>query len=246
MAVSLPPPVIPRWLDPACEWTDADEAKLVKPAPGLPFILSTFDLLRTAHGLDPAQACEVTAHFCEESGYGARNRAANYGGVKVSKNDARPGLRWWKAPGHVEGGDAVWCFYKVYAGFPDFVQVFLNRFLPRAGFGRYAATGAAFWSHREPWFPLLVAAGYKGEVTRAHPHAMLVEEAALDLRVEHVVAQRALHVKVDGRWGDGSRAACRAFQSAAGLPPTGEIDAATLWKLFYPADAVPAWASAAA
>jgi hypothetical protein len=236
---------IPFWLDPRAEWTDEDEKRCPHPAPR-DFVLACVDACLSA-GLDVVQACEVAGNACVETGWGRAHRAHNYGGVKITKNTAGPGARWWRAAGHVASGDEPVCYYRAFASAQAFFDFWTAHFVPRpeyAAHSRYAKCGEQFWAH-EPWFDDLIAAGYKGEVTKLHPEKSLAAEGQIDARVETFVYQRARGLAVDGAWGPRAEADAKAVQTAAGLEPTGKLDRATLWAACHPGQAIPAWAAPA-
>jgi peptidoglycan hydrolase-like protein with peptidoglycan-binding domain len=108
------------------------------------------------------------------------------------------------------------------------------------------ATGAAFWSGGD-WFAEMILAGYKGrpskskmrairargEASAAHPSVAAHHSMARDILTRW--AQHLLGVAVDGQFGPRSRAALTAWQTARGIPATGELDAATVATLTGPA-----------
>jgi len=240
---------IPHWLDAADEVT-RDDPKLGKSE----FIVACVDAL-LALGCSIEQACGVTANALNETGWGQFYRANNLGGWKLTKAGAEAfravtghGPMWWRAPGNMApgatladyaGGDPPWCYYRAFLSIGDFLGEWLAHFVPTPGlpapYAIYKACGEAFW-HGEPWFPLLVAAGYKGENTRKHPDNAIAEHAQLRHAAATRWGQTVLRVPADGQWGTISKTACAVYQRAHGLAVTGELDAATLTAL---ADARP-------
>lgn len=225
----LQPP--PFWLRPELEVTER-RPPLAKGE----FLVLCMEALRSL-GLSTEQALGVVANTISEVGWKLKFRAWNLGGVKINKNtctnpDGSP-RPWWRALGHKKSGDSHTCFYRAYSSLAAYFQEWVAVFVPRPpNRGRYGATGARFWAGLD-WFPALIAAGYKGEVTEAHPEKSVEAHASLVREIREYWAQHLLGgLTVDGAWGPKSRARCREWQAGRGLPETGELDAATRALLF--------------
>lgn len=234
------PPPPPFWLNPLREWTDGLEQQQEHLTGGA-FVLRCLDLCM-ALGCSVVQACGVVSNSVIETGWGRYHRGNNLGGVKATKAWATPDSWWWRAPGHVDGGDQPWCYYRVFPSFEDFFKFWLKTYVPKPGAApksRYKKTGEEFWNHH-PWFDDLIAAGYKGEVTRANPGPSLRADDMINDKVEVYVAQRHLGVTVDGKWGPKSKAALQAFQRAHGLPVTDEPEPVDVWTMLHPGVPLPA------
>ena len=237
----------PSWLDAAAERPIAVEAFADRNA----FCVATMrDLLSL--GLTPAQAADVASNVAGETGWGRGWICGNGGGWKITKpfadaHKARTGkpAPWWRARGNVDSADSARCFYRCFDSRAEFLRAWCEQFVPRPGTrpgGLYEATGAAFWSGGD-WFAEMILAGYKGrpskskmrairargEPSSAHPSVAAHRSMALDILTRW--AQTLLGVAVDGAFGPRSAAALRAWQTAHGLPATGELDAATVATL---------------
>jgi hypothetical protein len=187
--------------------------------------------------LTTEQALGVLANTISEIGWKFKFRAWNLGGVKIYKTTSRnpdgsPRL-WWRALGHKKSGDAHTCFYRAYPSLALYFKEWIATFVPKPpNSKRYGATGARFWAGLE-WFPAMVEAGYKGEVTKANPTNTLIAHRALVREVSEYWAQHLLGgLDVDGAWGAKSRERCREWQREHGLEETGELDARTRVLLF--------------
>lgn len=227
----LQPP--PFWLRPELEVTEHRP-----PLERDPFIVACVQAL-LALGLTTEQALGVQANTISEIGWKFKFRAWNLGGVKINKNtcknpDGSP-RRWWRALGHKKSGDPHTCFYRAYDSLEAYFAEWIRVFVPKPpAKGRYGATGARFWAGLE-WFPAMVEAGYKGEVTKANPTNSLTAHRALVREVSEYWAQHLLGgLVVDGAWGKKTQARCREWQKEHGLAETGELDEATRRALFTP------------
>jgi hypothetical protein len=227
----LKPP--PSWLDPATEakgWTrPASATELFEP-----YVVDKL----LGHGLTIVQALDVGANVVSEIGWDETFAYYNAGGVKATKSwaeryKARTGksARWWRTHGNVGTGDSTTVFYRAYESIDDFLLEWLATFIPKPGTvgpkHLYRATGEAFWSGKS-WFPLLVAAGYKGRVSAAKPEGSIAAHASIMRRLTTVWAQARLGVTVDAKWGPRSQAALAACVGTHGALLT---DPATLEAL---------------
>lgn len=234
----LPPEPIPLWLDAASEVTAESGAR---PAPRGPFVVAAMEAC-LALGCDAKQAAGVVANSINETGWGRSYRAYNCGGWKITASYVRefkkhrPGESpaWWRAPGNKGSGDPPWCYYRAFPSFEAYFAEWIEHFVPRLDgakpYARYERAGERFWADGD-WFPSLIAAGYKGPVTQAHPAGAIREHDALALTALRMWAQSKLAIEVDGVWGPGSRGAMRAWQKAHGLDESGQLDDATLLAL---------------
>jgi hypothetical protein len=230
----LAPP--PKWLDPSARVTGSEPPKLSRDA----FPVMCVDVLLSL-GCPIVGACEIAANAITETGWGQEYAHNNLGGWKCSQGAAsrylaRTGspMPWWSTHGNVGTGDSKTVFYRAFPSIRDFFAEWLLTFVPKPGTvgptHLYRRTGEAFWA-KEPWFPLLVAAGYKGPRTRAKPDKSIADHVSLTKSAATRWAQSRLGVTVDGKWGPKSRAALAAFQRAHAIIPrgaVGEFDALTL------------------
>jgi len=224
----LAPP--PFWLVPHLEVTAADDAPKL---PTWKFLCDSVDALIEA-GCSFDQALEVTSNAVNETGWGRYYRAWNLGGWKITKGtsqdpDGSP-RRWFRALGNKSSGDPQTCFYRAFTSLKQFYEAWLLQFVPKNGKGRYAKTGQEFWAGN-PWFDDLIAAGYKGDVTRRNPDPSIRAHAKIKGSVIVFYCQDLLKITSDGKWGPKSQEACRAYQQEHGLPVTGKLDAATIESL---------------
>jgi hypothetical protein len=107
-----------------------------------------------------------------------------------------------------------------------FFEEWVNQFVPKSGTvleeHRYKATGEAFWSSTpSSYFPLIIQAGYKGEVTKANPENSIKAHKQIRDRCKIILIQYLLKVKPDGSWGDLSQ---KALDTKMGLPTTPSSD----------------------
>lgn len=226
--MELDPP--PFWLNPALEIRAEDEPP--KPKRG-EFVVRSAEILQHL-GCALEGALNVVSNSCVETGWGQRYRGNNLGGWKASKQNSTRQSQWWRAAGHVEGGDAPTCFYRAFPSYEQFYAEWLQRFVPKPGSTtrpRYLKTGAAFWAGGD-WFAELVRAGYKGVVTQAHPDKTLHEFAAVLKEVREFWGQHVLDVPSDGAWGPRTQEAMKGWQHGHGLEPSGVLDEASTAKMF--------------
>jgi hypothetical protein len=225
----------PFWLDRNREITAAMEPpKMLKGA----FVVACI-LALLALGLTFDQALGIAANTMNETGWGRFYRAFNLGGWKVFKGtshdpDGTPRF-WWRALGNKSSGDPQTCFYRAFRSLEEFFAEWVAWFVPKPGAagskGRYGKTGAEFWSGNE-WFDDLIAAGYKGEVTKLHPDGSMHEHENIEHALLVFWAQHVIGTAVDGNWGPKSKAALAKWQVENGHPDThGVLDEATLHAL---------------
>jgi hypothetical protein len=240
----LPPEPIPYWLDAAAEVTEETGAR---PAPRGPFVVAALEAC-LAQGCSAMQAAGITANSINETGWGRYYTAFNCGGWKITAGyvrdfkKANPGKspRWWRAPGNRSAADPPWCYYRAFESFQGYFAEWIEKFVPQPGTaagGRYEATGDAFWNGGD-WFSHLIAAGYKGPVTKANPVGSIREHDALRVTALRMWAQSKIGAAVDGAWGPASRAALSAWQASHQVKDSaGALDDATLAALADPAGA---------
>lgn len=226
----LQPP--PFWLVPALEVTAEQEPPKM---PRGEFVVACISsLLR--QGLTPGQALSVAANTMNETGWGRYYRAFNLGGWKIwkfsSRNSDGTPRRWWRALGNKSSNDPQTCFYRAFESMDQFFAEWLKTFVPKVDpakkpNGKYWKTGQQFWAG-EPWFDDLIAAGYKGDVTRQNPEGSIESHEQIMETLLVMWCQHLLNVAVDGKWGPKSKAACAAYQQLNGLEPTGELGSKTL------------------
>lgn len=245
---------VPSWLDPAAEIHDPPTIHLEP----YPFALFCVDGL-VAAGAPLFRAFEVAAHFMTETGRGKAFRANNLGGVKATqtwaeayrKRTGRP-APFFRAHGNKGTGDAETVIYRGYGSSADFFGEWLSQFVPKPKPGAltregeavhvadYRLAGERFWLPLgRNWFAALLAAGYRGTITAAHPDGAIVENTSITRDIREAWSQRALKVPVDAAWGKISRTACAAYQSLHGLAVTGYPDDGTIEALARKVD-VPA------
>lgn len=181
----------PSWLDPAGEVTGPGDPR---PARGRPFVRACFDALR-ALGCSEAQAVEVCAVMALETGWGAKYRGWNLGGVKATAAWAReePNGKWWRAPGHVASGDKPEVYYRAYPSMQAFLSYWLTHFAPRPEgpwpYPGYREAGRVFWSADPSGFvAALIRRGYRGPVTARKPAASLRDHESIVRTVRRMVA----------------------------------------------------------
>lgn len=225
---NLPPEKPPFWLDPGVELITNPPAI----APGA-FVILCIESMPDLPGLDILKRIDVVANCVVETGWGKYRKGNNLGGWKITKGAAGPGVPWFrargnKAPGASEtdyrGGDPPWCWYRVFASFEDFFAQWLARFVPRnAPKGhRYKKCGEEFWAGK-PWFDDLIAAGYKGENTKANPDRSIAGHEQLSEKCAMVYAQHLLRVDVDGDFGPKSEAAAKKLLGVPEAEWSGEL-----------------------
>lgn len=223
----------PFWLNPALEVTSANDAPKLSTAE---FLIQSVDALRAA-GCTFDQAINVTANAVNETGWGRYYRGWNLGGWKITKGTANnpdgTARRWFRALGNKSSGDPQTCFYRAFGSLRDFYEAWLLQFVPKNGSGRYKKTGEAFWAGEE-WFDDLIAAGYKGDVTRRNPRPSIAAHEKIIGSVVIYYCQRKLGLVADGKWGPRSRAACMLYQANHGLEQTGQLDDETIRLLVAP------------
>lgn len=220
----------PFWLSLQWEVTAASDAPKLSKAQ---FLIQSVDALRRA-GCSFQQAVDVTANAVNETGWGRFYRAWNLGGWKITKGtahepDGTP-RRWFRALGNKSSGDPQTCFYRAFTSLQAFYEAWLLQFVPKEGSptGRYTKTGQQFWAGEE-WFDDLIAAGYKGDVTRRNPDPSMRAHASIKGTVVVYYCQHKLGVVADGKWGPKSIAACRAVQENIGIKNAdGKLTAQTI------------------
>lgn len=77
----------------------------------------------------------------------------------------------------------------------------------------------------------MIAAGYKGAVTKANPQPSIDAHEQIIKSVKTRIAQQLLGVEPDADWGKKSKEACVAFQTRNGLAQSGTANSETLIKL---------------
>lgn len=238
----------PAWLDAATELPLPRESGYGRER----FVVECMAAL-LARGCSPRQAAEVTANASGEASHGRAVWHGNAGGWKITKAYA-DGYRkahggacppWWKARGNVASADSAWCFYRAFPSLAVFLGEWLTHFVPKPDatplYPAYKATGAAFWRGDDRWFGEMILVGYKGGPSKKRMQGLRADgkpdgdhPSVRDHRatVREVLEWWAQHVlgglTVDGAWGPKSQARCREVQASNGLPPTGQLDAATL------------------
>ena len=227
----------PFWLVPALEVTEDSEPPKMSRSE---FILRCIAALLSL-GCDIDQAFGVVANAINETGWGRFYRAFNLGGWKIWKfsstnADGTP-RRWWRALGNKGSGDPQTCFYRAFASLEEFLSEWLKTFVPKVNpgkkpNGRYWKTGQQFWAGEE-WFDDLIEAGYKGDVTKAHPRGSIESHHQIIKTLTVVYCQHLLGVVPDGKWGQKSRNACSAYQLANGLTLTGKLSEQTVDALLH-------------
>lgn len=207
------------------------------------------------NGLSVQQAAAVTANSCTEAAWGRACYWNNAGGWKITSTYASNykavnggiGPKWWKARGNVDSGDPDWCFYRVFPDLNTFLKEWCATFVPKKGTvgdkNRYRITGEHFWEGSPLWFGDMIVAGYKGGPSALRmkglrligaddaQHPSVASERSITQEVIEIWAQLKLKIDPDGAWGPKSTAACRAFQIAKGLTPSGTLTDLTLIAL---------------
>lgn len=189
-------------------------------------------------GLPAKLAFEVAAHFAMETGYGSSFGGNNLGGWKVTQSWAnafqqrygRPAA-WWRAEGHIEGGDRPTTYYRAYPSIDAFLLDWIDQFIPRPGTvdpsSKYARCGQLAWSGGD-WFAELLHQGYRGSVTQADPSSAIASQNTLVQRMRDMYAQYKLgRTPASLTLDDADRAALLQAQAALGVQQTGVVDDAT-------------------
>jgi hypothetical protein len=149
-----------------------------------------FYALLRGRDLTRNQALEIVAHLVTESAWFQRDMGFNPAGWKANEtwaNNYRAhhhnGPPWWRREGHSASGDPEWCFYRAFASYGEFLDQWMPVYCPRPGSdprARYAHAGGWFWLHDAMgWFAAILAAGYRGPDTQAHPEHSLDEHASI-------------------------------------------------------------------
>lgn len=226
----------PFWLDKNREITA--EMEPAKPAKGAFILLCISALLNLGCSID--QALAIAANAMVETGWGRYYKAWNLGGWKITKGTASDAQRtprwWWRAPGNKDSGDPPWCFYRAFSSAEQFFMEWLYNFVPKPGpsvKSRYKKTGEEFWNGK-PWFDDLIAAGYKGEVTKKNPAKSIASHEQIVHTLVVFWCQHLLGVTADGQFGPKSQAALKVYQKAHFLKETGALDDETLKTLLHP------------
>jgi hypothetical protein len=238
MKWDLPLEPIPTWLDPATEVT-SENFTSPQPWDGLDKEHATAAFLKACMralmklGLTTEQALEVTSNTISEVGWERHyiRESFNLGGVKIWKpfvesykahNDgACP--KWCRAVGNKSSGDPPTCYYRVYDSLEHFFEEWIKQFIPKPGSvdskHRYKKTGDAFWGELPAsFFPLLIDAGYKGEVTKSNPQSSITAHAQIVARCKAILIQSLLSVLPDGSWGKASQDALNLKTGTTKLP----------------------------
>ena len=187
-------------------------------------------------GLSAAQTLELVAHAITESAWLQRDVGHNLWGWKVRDawaiNERAIGRRawWWRRAGH--SGEGAVVYYRGFTSLKESVLEFIARFCPKppeTGFtvskdpatGDYRSAGSFFWTKREDeWFPSILAAGYRGDATEAHPLESIREHKSLVQDAAECWLQAQLGVRVDGSWGPMSRAALQSRVGSGDASPS--------------------------
>lgn len=226
----------PSWLDPATEIKNNDQPedykKLDDINKSIVFILTSYKALhKCSSQLTPEQTFWIIGNSVSETGWGRSWKGYNFGGWKINKSYADRYKRvngrsapWWQAAGHIASGDEPIVYYRGYTDPSHFYSEWLERFVPLTPKtdSRYNKTGQAFWKDDSSWFKELCLAGYKGPVTQANPDKSVKSWESIVKTAQVRVAQYLLYIKVDGKWGPKSQAACDAFAVKNQLP-TGAL-----------------------
>lgn len=262
----------PSWADPAYEAEPTYEARYSQP--GFVTVSSegkrratillqhvfVWDFIRMAQklGCDEEQAIHFVANSYVECAAGAAIRGKNIQGVKANANNIK-GRQFFRAPGHVKSGDAEWVLYLIFPTVEESMRFGINRYAPKPKPGDqwddtmcktadYRAAGLCF--HRvagrpiRQWFPFLIDAEYKGDLTKNIPERRAQSIATFmslvdtvrtiyrrpfcgsPLSTQTILAHLGYYKgKLDGEIGPQSREAIEAAQRAEGLPQTGAMDA---------------------
>ncbi len=226
---------VPSWLSPSAEVPPGNPVVMSRER-FVPWCVDMFVIARAPL----LRAFELTACKITETAWGASIRGWNAGGVKATEAWAKTyqaltgkPAPYYRAHGNKGTGDAQTVIYRAYASPEEFFREWMAVFVPKdASKGsRYRETGRLFWNDGD-WFPAMLAAGYRGSVTKAKPATAIADQASLTKSARIYWAQARLPgLVVDGKWGPKSRDACIAFQTRHGLPVSGEINDATLLAL---------------
>lgn len=226
----------PLWLDlqsevPFDKWNPNGWINLSKKEKTIKGILISFkSLISSDVGLINKQALEIVANSTVETGWFENIPCFNFGGVKAKEEEYKRLTKlagkcppWWQKAGHIASGDQPTCYYKAYSSPEHFYKEWLERYVPNpstvALTYRYAKCGEAFWKHQE-WFPHLIEAGYKGEVTKKNPNPSIAAHNTITFKIKVLMTQKLLDVAPDGSWGSNSVKAAKKFKEDNNLVDT--------------------------
>jgi len=257
----MPIDKLPIWLDKTKEVTEYSKPRwfssLTRPKQDAVFYLwciDTFNATAIEKGLKltAKQLAEITGNAAVETGHGQDWKGNNWGGVKINKpytvsyfNTTNDTPKWFKAEGHVAGGDAPIVYYIYFETPQKYAEYWLDKFVPYDYFKedqieenkktRYYKTAKAFWNNFNDednhWFYELCVSGYKGDVTKKNPKPSVDTLFSCTARVKTMTSQLILETTPDGVWGLKSKEACIKFQVKFGIKPSGELDDLTFQTL---------------
>jgi len=169
------------------------------------FVLASVEALMRL-GCNFQQAVAVAAVAVAASAWGLFAREHNYVGVTLTRDRARPGLRWFRS------SDA---FLAAFPTLEGFYAHWLQTYAPRTADGKYGAVGSAFWAN-EYWFDALRASGYVAETTAPDPR--LAPEPYEDLwgQLATMWVQDKIGTDPDGVWGRLSEVALQRWAARSG------------------------------
>lgn len=210
---NLPPEPIPHWLDPKSEvvgwqspWKNLEKLEIAPLFVSASFVA----LLELKPTLPLSGIIGIIANAVVESGWGHSFQCWNVGGWKIKERDTKINARakWFRAPGNRTSGDPPWCYYKSFDSLKEFYKLWIEKFVPQDSetTNRYHETGKQFWNDKTgtKWFPELIKAGYKGEVTKANPLPSIRSHEQIKEKCLVYLIQGKLGVEVDGYWGERS------------------------------------------
>jgi hypothetical protein len=213
----------PFWLNPLHEVKAEDEPSHL--SPGLFVVRCVEELILLRPSFTLRQIAGIVANSINETGWGRYYRACNLGGWKIRKYDVVDNTQWYRAHGNKSSGDPQTCFYRAFRSFREYFALWLARFVPAPGTvdeaHRYRLCGEQFHAG-DPWFDDLIAAGYKGEVTKENPAGSLRSHEQLVEDVLQIYAQHLIGVALDGQWGPKSRRAALVWLEGQGRPASDD------------------------
>lgn len=193
---------LPHWLDPTCgvaapKPLPRSNNKATRRAQEKAFALSQLAVL-TSLGVGEFQRFELLGITFDEAdrGRSSLSRLHNVVGQKAKEDVAawfmrRFGypLRWVEMPGHTRSGDPALVHYAVFTEDRVCWQLLLERvFGPNPYAHDYRDAAQKLQAGDLEWINALIEAGYRGDVTKAHPDVSIAAHRRLVTELRVLVA----------------------------------------------------------